>query len=115
MKTILAGAALVALLTGCQNGPTAATTVQTAVTDTQTALADVQKACNVATTALSVAQAVLKGGALDTVNAVGAYVTASCSTASAIATLAANPTSVAWLNTLASSIDTTAALAKPAS
>lgn len=109
-----ASVALLLGLTGCSSLSSVLTPLSPPTqAQIQTAVADVQAACHVAETALVAAQAVAKGGALDTVNSVGAFITASCDTADSVATLAADPTSVAWLATLASTIKTATALAAP--
>jgi len=74
----------------------------TQVASTQTALAaipaDLAAACATAQKASGIASATVKGGAANTVANITQYVTAGCATGEAIATLAADPTSTAWLN-----------------
>jgi hypothetical protein len=78
------------------------------VASTQTILAaipaDLAAACATAQKASGIASAVVKGGAANTVASISQYVTAGCSTGEAIATLAADPTSTAWLNGLTASL-----------
>lgn len=109
-KPVIITAAYIALI-GCATSPTSTPVAPLTQAQVQTAVADVQAACVAANQALMLAQAIAHGGALQTVNDVGKYITASCSTADAVAVLAANPTSVQWLNTLSSTISTATALA----
>ncbi len=98
MTKKLAIAALAALaLAGCSSAQ---------VTATATA---VQQACTDATQAEQTAQSLAKGGALSTVDSITSYVNAGCATATAIAALAENPTSVEWLGTLTGELDALAA------
>lgn len=68
--------------------------VQSDITAATTA---VQAACTDALTAGNVAAASTKGGAANTVASINQYVVAGCQTAQAVAALAANSSSVAWL------------------
>ena len=76
---------------------------------TETALAavpaDLAAACATAQKAAGIAQATVKGGAASTVASITQYVDAGCATGSAIATLAADPSSVQWLAGLATTLN----------
>lgn len=63
--------------------------------------ADVATACSVASQAAGIAKGTVKGGALNTVDNLSAYVSGACGTAEAIAAVASNAGTVAWLNQLA--------------
>lgn len=71
------------------------------VAQTQSALSAsvgaVQAACKDAQAAGAVANMTARGGAVATVNTINAYVLAGCGTAQAVAALAADSSSVAWL------------------
>lgn len=77
-----------------------------------TAINDVTTACNIAGQASAIAQNTVKGGALNTVNNIGAYVSAACGTASAIAAIANEPTTLAWLNQLTGGLGALTSAAK---
>jgi len=70
-------------------------------TTVQTVAADVATACSVASQAAGIAKGTVKGGALATVDNLTAYVTGACGTAEAVAAVAQQPGTVAWLNQIA--------------
>jgi hypothetical protein len=76
------------------------------------AVADVQAACITAIQASNTAAGLTKGGAANTVASINAYLVAGCATADAVAKLAADPTSVAWLNQQTGALQAIAAAAK---
>lgn len=76
-----------------------------------TAIADVQNACSIALKAGSDAAAVAKGGAANTVASINQYVGAGCQTADTVAVLAADASSVDWLNQNAATLNTIATTA----
>lgn len=82
-------------------------------TQVNTALADVQAGCVVALTAANQAGAVTKGGAANTVADINQYLVSGCATTDAVAKLAADPTSVAWLNQQAGALQALTAAATP--
>jgi len=100
-----AAIALCASLAACSAAQTAST--GQAVT---TGLSAIETACLAAEQAKVTAQALVKGGAANTVAAVGAYVDAGCTTAAALNALASNPTSQEWLGQLTGTLNT---IAKP--
>lgn len=75
--------------------------------------ADVQAACSVANTAASNPAAALLSGIPQVASAIN-LVKASCSTESAISSLVLSPTSVAWLETLITTINSKGAVVPPA-
>lgn len=94
MNKLIALVAAVALA-GCSTAQVASTqAVLTAIP------ADLAAACATASSAAAIAQATVKGGAANTVSNVASYVTAGCATGQAIATLAADPSSTAWVEGL---------------
>lgn len=80
-------------------------------TQVNTAVADVQAGCVAALTASNTAAGLTKGGAANTVASINTYLVAGCATADAVAKLAADPTSVAWLNQQAGALQAIAATA----
>lgn len=82
--------------------------VQTA----QTTVAALQIACTEAQAAGSLASGVVKGGAANTVATINSYVTPACATTDAIAKLAADPSSLAWIGQQTGALKTLAAVAK---
>jgi hypothetical protein len=83
---------IAAVLAGCT-----AAEVQTAQTDLSASVTAVQAACADAMAAAKLAAATARGGAVNTVNSISSYITAGCATAQAVASLAANSSSVVWL------------------
>lgn len=82
-------------------------------TTVSTVAADATTACSVVLQNGKIAQAIVKGGALDTVNSiVNDYAIPACATESAIAAIAGNPGTVAWLNQLAGGLGALAQAAK---
>jgi hypothetical protein len=94
-KLILASAAVAAL-----TGLAACTTAQV-----QTTTAAVNTACQEALASASLAQGSLKGGALNTANSIATYVTAGCAGEQAIAAIANDPSTLAWLGQLKGQLD----------
>jgi hypothetical protein len=92
MKRILFAAAALLALASCSPSQVAQT--QAALSASVTA---VQAACKDAQAAGAVARDTVKGGAVATVNTINTYVLAGCGTAQAVAALAADSSSVAWL------------------
>jgi hypothetical protein len=90
-KLLLCGAAL-ALLAGCGSD-----SLKTAQTVASLAVPAVQAACADAMGAAQVAGTTVKGGAANTVSQISTYVVAGCATAQAIAALARDSSSIAWL------------------
>ena len=117
MRAKLLGVGLaLALLSACSQ-----TQVQQAATDLNASVGAVQAACQDATAAAALAQATTKGGANQTAQSISQYVVAGCATAQAVAVLAANSSSVEWLqqqtaalNAVAATAATPAAPAAPA-
>ena len=68
------------------------------------AAAALETACQDATAASTLALAVLKGGARDTAAEISAYVEAGCQGSASLAALAADPSSLDWVEGLASTI-----------
>lgn len=82
--------------------------VQTA----QTTVAALQIACTEAQAAGSLASGAVKGGAANTVISVRGYVDAACATTDAIAKLAQDPSSLAWVGAQTGALKTLVAVAK---
>lgn len=82
--------------------------VQTA----QTTVAALQIACTEAQAAGSLASGVVKGGAANTVATINSYLAPACATTDAIAKLAADPSSLAWIGQQTGALKTLAAVAK---
>lgn len=77
--------------------------------DVANAQAAVTQACAGTLAAAAKAQTVAKGGALNTVNDITSYAVKGCESEQAIAALAVNPASAAWLNGLATQINSVVA------
>lgn len=79
------------------------------VANTQAVLAavpaELAAACATASSAAAIAQATVKGGAVNTVNNVAGYITAGCATGEAVASLAADPSSTDWVKGLTAQIN----------
>jgi len=74
----------------------ACSTLQSFLGNTNVA-SDVANACTDAETIYQAASSQLHGGALNTANSIGTYITSACSTAQAIAQVAQNSGTVQWL------------------
>ena len=85
------------------------TQVQRAATDLNASVGAVQAACQDATAAAALAQATTKGGANQTAQSISQYVVAGCATAQAVAVLAANSSSVEWLQQQTAALNSLAA------
>lgn len=94
------GRILLAALTALALASCSATSTQTAATVATAVASSIAPACATASQTLGVAQGTVKGGALNTVNSIGTYVTAACATGEAMAAIATNPDTVAWLGQL---------------
>lgn len=85
-------AALGFVAAGCSGGEVAAVRQ-----DLGASVGGVAAACSDALAAARLAQANVKGGAANTAASIAGYVTAGCTTAAAVAALAANSSSLQWL------------------
>lgn len=95
-KPIVLAGALVVSLGACSAIQSALTATGNFLSGTNVAQ-DVANACADAQSVLGSAQANLHGGALNTANSIGAYITAGCGTAESIAQIAQNSGTVEWL------------------
>jgi len=81
---------------------------QTAQTDINAVFTSLAGACVAAKTALTTAQQVAKGGALNTVNSYQPYIDNSCATVAMVSKLATDPSSLQWLGQIIGSLNTIA-------
>lgn len=110
MRRFLAlSAAAALLLTGCTSAQ-----ISGAVATADKYQADVQKACAIASASAADPAAILLQASVPSVAQAVNLVKASCSTEEAVASLVLSPTSVAWLGTLTTTIQTKGAVVPPA-
>jgi hypothetical protein len=110
MKSIIIASLGFAMLAGCSTTRLAQTQAVAAAIP-----ADLAGACAIVNKNEGIASGVLKGGAANTVANVAPYIDSVCATSQAMAAVAADPTTVAWVNGLNSTVVTAiGSTAKPA-